>query len=73
MRNKRPVINNNARLIKSAMLKLEANPYARYEEVLSVEEHHEAVLMMRAAVAYVQGHLAAQEYKGKRPRPPHPL
>lgn len=70
MRNKRTVKSNQARLIKSAMLKLEANPHTRYEAVLTVEEHREAVLMMRAAVAYVQGSLAEQRYKGKRLLPP---
>lgn len=58
-----------ARQIDAMLLKLEANPHAIYE-VLTAKEYSEAVLLMRAAVAYVQGYMAAQRCKGKRPRPP---
>ena len=69
-RRKRAPVNRRAHLIASALRKLEAVPGARYEEVLTAEEYSEAVQMMRALVSYVQGRMAAQRYKGKRPRPP---
>jgi hypothetical protein len=59
-----------ARMIGAMLRKLEVNPNMRYETVLTVEEHNEAVQMMRAAVAHVLRHVAAQHHKGKRPRPP---
>jgi hypothetical protein len=57
-------------MIAAMLRKLEANPHRRYKEVLNVEEFNEAVLMIRAAVAYVQGFTAAQRFNGKRVKPP---
>lgn len=71
--NKRPTrkpVDRRARMIGVMLRKLEANPHRRYEEVLNIEEYNEAVLMIRAAVAYVQGYMVAQRYNGKRIRPP---
>lgn len=71
--NQRPIrkpVDRRARMIDTMLRKLEANPHRRYEEVLSVEEYNEAVLMIRAVVAYVQGYVVAQRYNGKRIRPP---
>lgn len=58
------------RLTGAMLRKLEANPHARYEQVLTAGEYAEARLMIRAAVAFVQGRMTAQRHKGKRPRPP---
>lgn len=59
-----------ARMIGVMLCKLEVNPHRRYEEVLNVEEFNEAVLMIRAAVAYAQGFMAAQRRNGIRVKPP---
>lgn len=57
-------------MIDTMMRKLEAQPNRQYSEVLNSKEHQEAVLMIRAAVAYVQAHIAEQLYYGKRVRAP---
>lgn len=67
---KRKPVDRHARMIGAMLRKLEANPRRRYEEVLNFEEYGEAVLMIRAAVAYVQGYMVAQRYNSKRIRPP---
>lgn len=70
---KRPTrkpVDRRARMIGAMLRKLEASPNRRYEEVLSIEEYNEAVLMMREAIAYAQGYLAALRYNGKRLRKP---
>jgi hypothetical protein len=71
--NKRPTrkpIDRRARMIEAMLHKLEANPHRRYEDVLSAEEYGEALAMIRAAVAHVQGCMAEQRYNGRRVRPP---
>lgn len=71
--NKRPTrkpVNRRARMIDAMLCKLEASPCRRYEEVLTAEEYGEAVAMIRAAVACVQGCMAEQRYSGRRIRPP---
>lgn len=67
---KRKPVDRHACMISAMLCKLEANPHRRYEEVLNFEEYSAAVLMIRAAVAYVQGYMAVQRYNGKRIRPP---
>ena len=66
----RKPIDYRARMVGVMLRKLEANPHRRYEEFLNDEEYKEAVLMIRAAVAYVQGFMAAQRFNGKRVKPP---
>ena len=63
-------IDYKGRVIDVMLRKLEANPCKRYEEVLNIEEYNEAVLMIRAAVTYVQGFMAAQRFNGKCVKPP---
>ena len=63
-------IDCRGRMISVMLRKLEANPHKRYEDVLNVEEFNEAVLMIRAAVAYVQGFMATQRRNGERVKPP---
>ncbi|PJB06335.1 MAG: hypothetical protein CO125_07235 [Hydrogenophilales bacterium CG_4_9_14_3_um_filter_59_35] len=58
------------RMIETMLRKLEVNPHQRYEEILSVEEYNEAVLMIHAAVAYARGYIAAQYGGYKRSRKP---
>lgn len=66
----RKPIDGNARMIEAMLRKLETHPHKRPEDVLNIEEYNEAVQMIRAAVAYVQGFMAAQRHNGKRVRPP---
>jgi hypothetical protein len=66
----RKPIDYKARMIGTMLRKLEANPSRRYKEVLTAPEYSEAVLMIRDAVAYVQGYMAAQRRNGKRVTPP---
>lgn len=67
---KRKPLPPRVRMIDGLMRKLEANPHKRYEDVLTVREYSEAVLMMREAIAYAQGCLAALRYNGKQLRKP---
>jgi hypothetical protein len=46
-----------ALLANGILRKLEKNPHARYEAVLTVDELNEAVLMIRAAVSHVHANL----------------
>lgn len=66
----RKPVDRRARMISAMLHKLAANPRRQYSEVLSAEEHAEALLMIRAAVAYVQACTAKQRYNGRRVRPP---
>lgn len=66
----RKPVDRRARMIGTMLRKLEANPHMRYETLLDAEEYGEAVLMIRAAVVFVRGHMAAQHRTGKRARPP---
>ena len=67
---KRKPVDRYTHMIGAMLSKLEANPHRPYEAVLNAEEYNEAVLMIRAAVAHVQGYMVAQLSSGRRVRPP---
>lgn len=49
-----------SRLADGILRKLEVNRCVRYETVLTAEEYNEAVLMIRAAVAFARSRLSAK-------------